>query len=148
MTFLKRIRNKKVVALVLSFIVSVNMFLTSSHAMETRKQMNHVPRTTIQAQTTMTQSREVKYSLKVGATAYCGDTITSTGKRPVEGTTIAVDPKVIPYGTRVYIPEFNKVFIAEDCGRAIKGNRIDIFMNDYDRCMEWGFRTITIYILK
>ena len=85
--------------------------------------------------------------MKVGATAYCGDTITSTGVRPIEGTTIAVDPKIIPYGTKVYIPKFNRIFIAQDCGSAIKGNRIDIFMNSYDRCMEWGYRTIEIYIL-
>ncbi len=86
--------------------------------------------------------------MQVGATAYCGDTITSTGVKPVEGTTIAVDPKIIPYGTKVYIPQFNKVFIAQDCGSAIKGNRIDIFMNDYDQAMEWGYKTITIYILN
>ena len=86
--------------------------------------------------------------MQVGATAYCGDTITSTGVKPVEGTTIAVDPKVIPYGTKVYIPEFDKVFIAQDCGSAIKGNRIDIFMNDYNRCMEFGYKTITIYIIS
>ena len=148
MTFMKLIKNKKLISIVLSLIVSVNMFLNTGHAMETRNQMNNQPRTTIQAQTTMVQSRQVKYSLKVGATAYCGDTITSTGTRPVEGTTIAVDPKVIPYGTKVYIPEFNRVFIAEDCGSAIKGNRIDIFMNSYSRCMDWGYRNITIYILK
>jgi len=145
---MKLIKNKKLISIVLSLIVSVNMFLNTGHAMETRNQMNNQPRTTIQAQTTMVQSRQVKYSLKVGATAYCGDTITSTGTRPVEGTTIAVDPKVIPYGTKVYIPEFNRVFIAEDCGSAIKGNRIDIFMNSYSRCMDWGYRNITIYILK
>ena len=86
--------------------------------------------------------------MTVGATAYTGDTITSTGVRPIEGTTIAVDPKVIKYGTRVYIPAFNRIFIASDTGSAIRGNRIDIFMNDYDRCMEWGYRTIEIYILK
>jgi 3D (Asp-Asp-Asp) domain-containing protein len=86
--------------------------------------------------------------MQVGATAYCGDTITSTGVKPVEGVTIAVDPKVIPYGTKVYIPEFDKVFIAQDCGSAIKGNRIDIFMNSYDDCMNWGYKDITIIILK
>lgn len=148
MTFFKRVKNKKVIALVLSVIVSINMFLSGSHAMETKGRIDNVPVTRIQTQTTATRSNQVKYTLKVRATAYCGDTITSTGVRPVEGTTIAVDPKVIPYGTKVYIPEFNKVFIAQDCGSAIKGNRIDIFMNDYDRCMEWGIKNITIYILK
>ena len=87
-------------------------------------------------------------SLDVKATAYAGDTITSTGTVPTEGTTIAVDPSVIPYGSKVYIPEFDKVFTAEDCGSAIKGNRIDIFMESEAKCNEWGVKNITIYMLK
>lgn len=83
----------------------------------------------------------------VSATAYSGHTITATGTRPKFGT-IAVDPKVIPYGTKVYIPRFGKTFIAEDCGGGIKGNKIDIFMNSKAECREWGVRTITIHILK
>ncbi len=85
--------------------------------------------------------------MKVGATAYYGDPLTYIGTVPQVGRTIAVDPTVIPYGTKVYIPQFDKVFIAEDCGSAIKGNRIDIFMNTYNECMEWGFKDIDIYIL-
>ena len=85
--------------------------------------------------------------LQVKATAYAGDTITSTGTVPKAGYTIAVDPSVIPYGTRVYIPEFDKVFVAEDCGSAIKGNRIDIFMESEAKCNEWGVKNITIHIL-
>ena len=87
-------------------------------------------------------------SLDVKATAYAGDTITSTGIVPIEGTTIAVDPSVIPYGSKVYIPEFDNVFTAEDCGSAIKGNRIDIFMSSEAKCNEWGVKNITIYVLK
>ncbi|MDU4936102.1 MAG: G5 domain-containing protein [Peptostreptococcaceae bacterium] len=81
----------------------------------------------------------------VQATAYAGDSITSTGTVPKWGT-IAVDPRVIPYGSKVYIPQFNKTFIAEDCGGAIKGNIIDIFMNSESECYKWGRRTIDIYI--
>ena len=81
----------------------------------------------------------------VQATAYAGDTITSTGTVPKWGT-IAVDPKVIPYGSKVYIPQFNKTFIAEDCGGAVKGNIIDIFMGSEAECYKWGRRTIDIYI--
>lgn len=87
-------------------------------------------------------------SLNVKATAYSGDTITSTGTVPTEGNTIAVDPSVIPYGSKVYIPEFDAVFTAEDCGSAIKGNRIDIFMSSEAKCKEWGVKNITIYVLK
>lgn len=89
----------------------------------------------------------VEYTqMNVKATAYAGDTITSTGTTPKWGT-IAVDPEVIPYGTKVYIPEFDKVFIAEDTGSAIKGNKIDIFMDTEAHCNEWGVRDIEIYIL-
>jgi 3D (Asp-Asp-Asp) domain-containing protein len=84
----------------------------------------------------------------VKATAYCNDPISATGTIPTEGITLAADPKVIPFGTKVYIPAFNKVFVVEDCGSAIKNNRIDIYMDDYDKCMEWGIRDIQIYILK
>ena len=83
----------------------------------------------------------------VGATAYCNDPITYTGTVPKVDYTIAVDPTVIPLGSRVYIPQFNKVFIAEDTGSKIKGNRIDIYMKDYDTCMNWGIKYIDIYIL-
>ena len=85
--------------------------------------------------------------MSVVATAYTGDSITSTGKKPKWGT-IAVDPKVIPYGTKVYIKELNKVFTAEDCGGGIKGNKIDIYMNSQSACNNWGVRTITLQILK
>ena len=82
----------------------------------------------------------------VSATAYSGDSITATGTRPRWGT-IAVDPRIIPYGTKVYIPKFNMTFVAEDCGGGIKGNRIDIFMNSSSACYNWGVRSIDIYIV-
>ena len=85
--------------------------------------------------------------LQVESTAYAGDTITATGTVPKWGT-IAVDPKVIPYGSRVYIPEFNKTFVAEDCGGAIKGNMIDIFMNSNKEAYNWGRRNIEIYVIS
>lgn len=85
--------------------------------------------------------------MTVSATAYSGHTITATGTVPKWGT-IAVDPTIIPYGTKVYIPQFDKYFIAEDCGGGIKGNKIDIFMNSESQCNSWGKRTIDIYIVK
>lgn len=53
---------------------------------------------------------------------------TSTGALATEGRTIAVDPNVIPYGSEVLIN--GHVYIAEDCGGAVKGNLIDIFVED------------------
>ncbi len=85
--------------------------------------------------------------VKAVATAYYGHGITATGTKPKWGT-IAVDPRVIPYGTKVYIPQFNMIFTAEDCGGAIKGNKIDIFMGSRSEAYSWGRRTIDIYILN
>lgn len=97
--------------------------------------------------TNTTYENNISKNLKVVATAYTGYGITSTGQKPVWGT-IAVDPRVIPYGTKVYIPCFNQVFIANNTGGAIKGNKIDIYMNNNNQCNNWGRRTIDIQILK
>lgn len=92
----------------------------------------------------VTQAKE----LKVEATAYCGDEVTSIGIKPTPYRTIAVDPKVIPYGSIVYIPEYKALFKAEDTGSAIKGKRIDIFLSNEDECKEFGRKNIRIYVLK
>ena len=55
-------------------------------------------------------------------------TATSTGAVATEGRTVAVDPSIIPYGTEIMID--GHIYIAEDTGSALKGNRtIDIFVN-------------------
>ncbi|MBS6507495.1 MAG: SH3 domain-containing protein [Paraclostridium bifermentans] len=84
--------------------------------------------------------------MTVNASAYAGHSITATGTTPKWGT-IAVDPSIIPYGTKVYIPKFDMVFTAEDCGGAIKGNKIDIFMNSESECTTFGRQNIEIQIL-
>ena len=92
-------------------------------------------------------SKTMYKKMTVSATAYSGDGITSTMTKPKWGV-IAVDPRVIPYGSTVYIPYFDKYFTAEDCGGAIKGNRIDIYMNSESKCRRWGRRTINIEIIN
>ena len=94
-----------------------------------------------------TTSSNVKKTLKVKAYAYTGGGYTFTGTKAKYGT-LDVDPKVIPYGTKVYIKELDKVFTAEDCGGGIKGNTIDIYMNTQSACKSWGVRNITLEILK
>ena len=92
-------------------------------------------------------SSNTKKTLRVKAYAYTGGGYTAMGTKAKYGT-LAVDPNVIPYGTKVYIKELNKVFTAEDCGGGIKGNKIDIYMNSSADCNKWGVKTITIEILK
>lgn len=72
-----------------------------------------------------------------------GDGITATGTKAASGRTIAVDPEVIPYGTTVIID--GRTYIAEDCGGAIKGNRIDIFMNSHEEALKAGVRTAEVF---
>ena len=75
-----------------------------------------------------------------------GDCITATGLPATHGV-VAVDPDVIPLGTQVYIPGYG-VAIAADTGGMIEGAMIDLCMEDYDDCMEFGRRDIDVYILE
>lgn len=61
-------------------------------------------------------------------TAYAEDTITATGTVPREYVTVAVDPDVIPYGTKLYIADLDLFVVAEDCGGAVNGRVIDLFI--------------------
>lgn len=72
--------------------------------------------------------------------------ITATGMRAERGV-IAVDPRVIPLRTRLYVPGYGYA-IAGDTGTAIKGNRIDVYFPTYAEAVRWGRRTITVYILE
>ena len=84
------------------------------------------------------------------ATAYLptdgnGEGITKMGTWARYGE-IAVDPNVIPLGTRVFIPGYG-VATAEDTGGDILGNRVDLCMESYDACMAFGRRVVLVYIL-
>lgn len=77
--------------------------------------------------------------------------ITATGTVATEGRTIAVDPSVIPYGSRVAV-EYDDgrtcYYIAEDCGGAIKGLKVDVFIADHDRAWGLGVLSGRVYILN
>lgn len=82
--------------------------------------------------------------LRVRATAYAIHGRTSTGTRTTHGT-IAVDPRVIPYGTRMYIPGYGWG-TAQDCGGAVQGHVIDLWMPTTSQCYQWGNRHVDIYV--
>lgn len=77
--------------------------------------------------------------------------ITATGMKVRKGV-IAVDPKVIPLGTRVYVEVAGKVAdygyaIAADTGGAIKGNKIDLYFDSQSFVDSWGRKNVKVYIL-
>ncbi len=93
-------------------------------------------------------------ALRMVATGYdpgprsCGrfaDGYTATGMKAQKGVA-AVDPKVIPMGTRLYIPGYGFA-IAADRGSAIKGMRIDLCFNTYREARRFGRRKVNVYIL-
>ncbi len=95
-------------------------------------------------------SYEYLYYIDVIATAYgySAGSVTATGKKVAKGM-MAVDPKIIPYGTRCYVTGSYGdmgVLVAEDCG-GFKGNRIDIFLGDDYSCVQFGRRSMRVYIL-
>lgn len=163
MKFLSKCKNKKVISIVLVFIVSFCTILakpTKTYAQEnnnnTRIEMTNqrkvidVKRNNTGTSTNITVNGKSYKCRKmdVKATAYAGHQLTSTGGYAKVNRTIAVDPRIIPYGSKIYIPELNYIGVAEDCGSAIKQNRIDIFMATESQCIQWGIRNVTIYILE
>ena len=89
-------------------------------------------------------------TLTMQSTAYTGGTLTATGTKPVYNpggiSTIAVDPSVIPLGSKVYVSGYG-IAIAADTGGAINGNIIDLYFNSEADCIAWGRRNVTVEIL-
>ena len=93
-----------------------------------------------------------QYSRAIDAmtTAYCpadvGGNRTALGLKPKRGI-VAVDPRVIPLGTKVYVEGYGQA-LAADTGGAIKGNRVDIFVDSHQEAVSWGRRRVKVYVLK
>jgi len=85
-------------------------------------------------------------------TAYCpcekccgkSDGITATGTHATAGRTIAVDPKVIPYGTEVIIN--GHTYIAEDCGGSVTGKTVDIYFSNHAEALAFGRQQLEVKI--
>lgn len=85
-------------------------------------------------------------------TAYCngcsGVTANGTDLRANPNVkVIAVDPSVIPLGTRVWVEGYGEA-VAADTGTAIKGNRIDVFIPSKEGALAWGRKSVKVTILK
>lgn len=87
---------------------------------------------------------QYKRKMIVKAYAYTGGGRTASGT-PARKGAIAVDPRVIPLGTKVYVEGYGYAS-AEDTGGNIKGRTIDLYMNSGSACMRWGVRYKTVYL--
>ncbi len=98
---------------------------------------------------------DYKNKINMTATAYTtertSDKITATGKVAQVGY-VAVDPRVIPLGSKLYIVSSDGkswcygTAVAADTG--VRGNKIDLFFNTYKECINFGRRKATVYVLK
>ncbi|MFD5171302.1 3D domain-containing protein, partial [Bacillus mycoides] len=104
-------------------------------------------------------TQSAKRELTVVATAYTADpsengtyggrVLTAMGHGLTKNPNmriIAVDPKVIPLGSKVWVEGYGEA-IAGDTGSAIKGNRIDVLMGSKSKAMNWGRQTVKVKIL-
>ncbi|WP_305146634.1 3D domain-containing protein [Anaerovorax odorimutans] len=85
-----------------------------------------------------------KKKFVVKAYAYSGGGRTAMGTKARVGA-IAVDPKVIPLGTKVYVDGYGHAR-AEDTGGNIKGKTVDLYMNSSSKCYKWGVKYKTVYV--
>lgn len=104
---------------------------------------------------TADQSQPSGQTMMMEATAYSSDpadalgggSITATGQNLLENPmAVAVDPSVIPLGTRLYVEGYGEAY-AVDTGSAIQGNIIDVHFSTAGQCEAWGRRQVKVTIL-
>jgi 3D (Asp-Asp-Asp) domain-containing protein len=92
-------------------------------------------------------SRSLRFrEMTVTATAYCDEGITYSGLPSGIGA-IAVDPKIIPLGSAVWVEGYG-YSIALDTGGLIHGAKIDVFLPDREACLRWGVRKVKIRVFE
>lgn len=72
--------------------------------------------------------------------------ITASGKIAIDGWTIAC-PKEMEFGTKLYFPKYDRIYICEDRGSAITKGKLDIYMEDLNNALEYGRRFEDVLIL-
>lgn len=115
----------------------VRTVVTTAHAVQQKSQQ-------LQPQTAPAPAPAGGRQLVVSATCYDLPGHTATGM-PVGPGVVAVDPSVIPLGSKLYIPGYGNG-IAADVGSGIRGAMIDLWYASYSQCAAWGRRTVTITV--
>ncbi|NLA60115.1 MAG: DUF348 domain-containing protein [Firmicutes bacterium] len=110
---------------------------------------------TLQEVTRGSDNIRFERAIEAVATAYCPCTkccgpyangYTHTGILAERGV-IAVDPRVIPLGSRVYVDGYGFA-VAADTGSAIKGNRVDVCFSTHEEALRWGRKQVKVYVIE
>lgn len=127
---------------------------------KSKKTSNKVSQATPTSKASTPKNKESKKAtisaVATAYTAHCagcsGTTANGTNLRAnPNAKVIAVDPKVIPLNSKVEVIHQGKslgVYTAGDTGGAIKGHKIDIFMSNKDKAIDWGVQNVTLNVLK
>ena len=97
------------------------------------------------------------HALVVVLTFYCGGRccvgsnaehgLTKSGTRPVEGRTVAADPRLFPIGTRLWIDGLGER-VVQDVGSGVKGAHLDVYVGDHKRALRLGRRQARVRVLR
>ena len=142
-----------VVLLIFTIPVCVITEKISVQAVEV-SEVTEVSETIIEQEYTTAVAEREYIEVTATLTAYCpcvkccgkSDGITASGTQATAGRTVAVDTRLIPYGTEISID--GKTYIAEDCGGKVKGYTIDVFFNSHEEALNFGRQTKTVKIYK
>lgn len=141
-------------------ITKENLRLEVEKSIELKESLNSVNNELEEANTTINDLKSEEYRFvylgDYSITHYCteryehicgsGNGITATGTTVTAGRTVAVDPSVIPYGTTMYIEGYG-FRVAEDCGGAINGHRIDVAVETHSHANTMGRSNKGVWIL-
>ena len=124
--------------------VNRNKETVSAQAETSVKKTSSVKATSAKKKSTTKTTKTYLGTFK--AYAYNAGGTTASGTKTKANRTVAVDPDVIPLGSKIMIN--GKMYVAEDTGGSIKGKKIDIYMPSYDDCIQWGVRSVKVYLVK
>ena len=142
-----------VVLLIFTVPVCVMTEKISAQAVEV-SEVSEVSEPVIEQEYTTAVAEREYIEVTATLTAYCpcvkccgkSDGITASGTQATAGRTVAVDTRLIPYGTEISID--GKTYIAEDCGGKVKGYTIDVFFDSHEEALNFGRQTKTVKIYK
>ena len=142
------------VALIVLLIFTVPVCVITEKISAQAVEVSEVSETIIEQEYTTAVAEREYIEVTATLTAYCpcvkccgnSDGITASGTQATAGRTVAVDTRLIPYGTKISID--GKTYVAEDCGGKVKGYTIDVFFDSHEEALNFGRQTKTVKIYK